>query len=91
MVMAVWGVELLLITDYVYDFSSSNHEFRINDDVLSTLMLASSCICNDTQNCCERQNCYRYLSLSHSEVFSQHLLEEIQNKYQGTDLIFVHF
>lgn len=50
------GVELLLITDYVYDFSSSNHEFRINDDVLSTLMLASSCICNDTQICCKRQN-----------------------------------
>jgi hypothetical protein len=48
MVIAVLGVELLLITDYVYDVSSSNHEFRINDDVLSTLILASSCIGNDT-------------------------------------------
>jgi hypothetical protein len=36
MVMAVVRVGLLLITDYVYVVSSSNHEFPINDDVLST-------------------------------------------------------
>jgi hypothetical protein len=69
MVMAVVRVELLLITDYVYDVSSSNHEFRINDDILSTLILASSCISNDTQNCCKRQNCCKYLRLSHSWIY----------------------
>jgi hypothetical protein len=49
--MAVVGVELLLIIDYIYDVSSSssgNHEFRINDNVLSTLILASSCISEDS-------------------------------------------
>jgi hypothetical protein len=43
--MAVGGwVELLLITDYVYDVgSSSDHEFRFNDNILQALITASRC------------------------------------------------
>jgi hypothetical protein len=48
------GGAALLIIDYIYDVSSTNHEFQINDNVLAPLILASSIISDDTQNCCEQ-------------------------------------
>ena len=48
------GGAALLIVDYIYDVSSTNHEFQINDSVLAPLILASSYISDDTQNCCEQ-------------------------------------
>jgi hypothetical protein len=51
MAIVLVGVKLLLIIDYIYDVNSSsgsNIEFRINDNVLSTLILASSCIREDS-------------------------------------------
>jgi len=48
------GGAALLIIDYIYDVSSTNHEFQINDSVLAPLILASSYISDDTQNCCEQ-------------------------------------
>ena len=46
------GGAALLIIDYIYDVSSTNHEFQINDSVHTPLILASSYISDDTQNCC---------------------------------------
>lgn len=50
-VMVRVGGAALLIIDYIYDVSSTNHEFQINDSVLAPLILASSYISDDTQNC----------------------------------------
>ena len=68
-VMVMVRVAVLLVIDYIYDVTSTNHEFQTNDNILPTLILASSYISEDTQNCREQWTVANIYPCHNHELF----------------------